>query len=162
MLIIISSSFIINIVYNISVYLFIKEYIIFANDESLYKNINSSLIDIYVGDDGKLHKVKGGADSVLPFSGVKYLGQFTRDPWYNENGFIIRDAYENYKNITIDNIIVFPVSCGFYFANPHTAGGPYSIEFTYNNDTGVITDSMIGMPTQASMSIEVAKIYLIE
>ena len=24
--------------------------------------------DIYVGDDGKLHKVQGGADSVLPFS----------------------------------------------------------------------------------------------
>lgn len=25
--------------------------------------------DIYVGDDGKLHKVQSGADSVLPFSG---------------------------------------------------------------------------------------------
>ena len=24
--------------------------------------------DIYVGDDGKLHKIQGGADSVLPFS----------------------------------------------------------------------------------------------
>ena len=30
-------------------------------------NLNNSLIDIYVGDDGKLHKVQGGADSVLPF-----------------------------------------------------------------------------------------------
>ena len=33
--------------------------------------------DIYVGDDGKLHKTKGGADSVLNFSSIKkiyYLG----------------------------------------------------------------------------------------
>ena len=30
---------------------------------------NSSLVsNIYVGSDGKLHKVQGGADSVLPFS----------------------------------------------------------------------------------------------
>lgn len=37
--------------------------------------LNNSLIsDIYVGDDGKLHKVQGGADSVLPFkSGGDYL-----------------------------------------------------------------------------------------
>lgn len=28
--------------------------------------------DIYVGDDGKLHKTKGGADTVLNFSGAKY------------------------------------------------------------------------------------------
>lgn len=34
--------------------------------------LNSSLVaNIYVGDDGKLHKVQGGADSVLPFSGGK-------------------------------------------------------------------------------------------
>ena len=96
---------------------------------------------------------------MLPFNGVKYLGQLTRDPWHNENGFIIRDVYENYKNITIDNIIVFPVSLGCYFANPHTTGGPYNIEFTYNNDTGVITDRMIGMANGQNMSIEVAKIY---
>ena len=31
--------------------------------------LNSSLVsDIYVGDDGNLHKVQGGADTVLPFS----------------------------------------------------------------------------------------------
>ena len=33
---------------------------------------NSSLVsDIYVGDDGYLHKVKDGADSVLPFKNAK-------------------------------------------------------------------------------------------
>lgn len=30
--------------------------------------IKQDIIDIYVGDDGKLHKVQGGADSVLPFN----------------------------------------------------------------------------------------------
>lgn len=34
--------------------------------------------DIYVGDDGKLHKVKDGADTVLPFSsGSDFLGAIT-------------------------------------------------------------------------------------
>ena len=33
------------------------------------EEVNSSLVaNIYVGEDGKLHKVQGGADSVLPFS----------------------------------------------------------------------------------------------
>lgn len=32
---------------------------------------NSLVANIYVGEDGKLHKVQGGADSVLPFSGGK-------------------------------------------------------------------------------------------
>ena len=38
-------------------------------------SLNRSLVaDIYVGEDGKLHKVQGGADSVLPFSsGGDYL-----------------------------------------------------------------------------------------
>lgn len=34
-----------------------------------FDTVNSSLVsDIYVGDDGNLHKVIGGADTVLPFS----------------------------------------------------------------------------------------------
>ena len=32
---------------------------------------NSFVSNIYVGSDGKLHKVQGGADSVLPFSSIK-------------------------------------------------------------------------------------------
>ena len=32
---------------------------------------NSFVSNIYVGKDGKLHKVQGGADSVLPFSNFK-------------------------------------------------------------------------------------------
>lgn len=34
---------------------------------------NSFVSNVYVGDDGKLHKVQGGADSVLPFSSIKYF-----------------------------------------------------------------------------------------
>lgn len=33
---------------------------------------NSFVSNIYVGSDGKLHKVQGGADSVLPFSSGDY------------------------------------------------------------------------------------------
>lgn len=41
--------------------------------------VNSSLVsDIYVGDDGYLHKVKDGADSVLPFKNIK-SGSFKID-----------------------------------------------------------------------------------
>lgn len=40
--------------------------------------INSSLVsDIYVGNDGKLHKTKGGADTVLNFSGSASYPEFT-------------------------------------------------------------------------------------
>ena len=36
------------------------------------KEVNNSFVsNIYVGSDGKLHKVQGGADSVLPFSSNK-------------------------------------------------------------------------------------------
>lgn len=41
---------------------------ILVSAKALHK-VNSSLVsDIYVGDDGNLHKVVGGADTVLPFS----------------------------------------------------------------------------------------------
>ena len=36
---------------------------------SILSSLNNRFVsNIYVGDDGKLHKVQGGADSVLPFS----------------------------------------------------------------------------------------------
>ena len=34
--------------------------------------LNGVVSNVYVGTDGKLHKVQGGADSVLPFSGKSY------------------------------------------------------------------------------------------
>ena len=38
---------------------------------SILSSLNNSFVsNIYVGSDGKLHKVQGGADSVLPFSSI--------------------------------------------------------------------------------------------
>ena len=47
---------------------------------TIFVSCNSSLVsNIYVGEDGKLHKVQGGADSVLPFNSgyQKASGKFT-------------------------------------------------------------------------------------
>ena len=55
------------------------------------KAVNNSLIaDIYVGEDGKLHKVQGGADSVLPFNGGVNTGTIqcpTTSPVYIKLGY---------------------------------------------------------------------------
>nr|DAU92210.1 MAG TPA: hypothetical protein [Bacteriophage sp.] len=37
------------------------------------QSLTQQVADIYVGEDGKLHKVQGGADTVLPFSNLKYF-----------------------------------------------------------------------------------------
>ena len=40
--------------------------------QEMFGALNDNLVsDIYIGDDGKIHKVQGGADSVLPFSSTK-------------------------------------------------------------------------------------------
>lgn len=41
------------------------------NEQS--QSLTQQVADIYVGEDGKLHKVQGGADTVLPFSNLKYF-----------------------------------------------------------------------------------------
>ena len=55
-------------------------------------NANSNIIDIYVGDDGKLHKVQGGADSVLPF----------------KKGFIPETAIRNYTVNYVTSLEIVP------------------------------------------------------
>lgn len=46
--------------------------------------LNSSLVaDIYVGDDGKLHKVIGGADTVLNFNSAPSFGEETKSIKYS-------------------------------------------------------------------------------
>ena len=43
-----------------------------AASAAALNQVNRNFVsNIYVGDDGKLHKVQGGADSVLPFSSIK-------------------------------------------------------------------------------------------
>lgn len=36
------------------------------------QSLTNKVSDIYVGEDGKLHKVQGGADSVIPFKSYNY------------------------------------------------------------------------------------------
>ena len=79
------------------------------------------MADIYVGDDGKLHKVQGGADSVLPFSslldGIDYkemLVQITNANTvtygiYVKNGGSVAFEYWNGNSFSHDN---FSVSMG--------------------------------------------------
>lgn len=58
-----------------------------------FGKINNSLIDIYVGDDGKLHKVQGGADTVLPFSGNRVAFFATLSTIYPPNvNFVYTDG----------------------------------------------------------------------
>ena len=56
------------------------------------KEVNSSFVsNIYVGSDGKLHKVQGGADSVLPFS-KKVI--FTARGILSDNANVVIDVSE--------------------------------------------------------------------
>lgn len=77
-----------------------------ATDDSIpvgagaIKEVNNSLVaNIYVGDDGKLHKVQGGADSVLPFnSGINFK---TLLFFYNTNKFDIPTNFGNELTIIV-------------------------------------------------------------
>lgn len=61
------------------------------------KQVNSNLVaDIYVGDDGKLHKVIGGADTVLPFNNKKV---FIAYKLYVINGMDLIIPIENVTKI---------------------------------------------------------------
>lgn len=65
---------------------------------SILSSLNNSFVsNIYVGKDGKLHKVQGGADSVLPFSNGNY--------YYRQ--FIGSDPVENRKDTLKVNTGVF-------------------------------------------------------
>lgn len=92
--------------YHNSIYLFIQNGSIIINikdnDENIIAIINASkncissfilfsssklsndlVSDVYVGDDKKIHVVKGGADSVLPFSGTLIAQEFSKTVFVN-------------------------------------------------------------------------------
>ena len=62
----------------------------------IYSLNNNLVANIYVGDDGKLHKVQGGADSVLPFSSLldtiyyKTGGSYITGIWDTRNATKIK------------------------------------------------------------------------
>lgn len=105
---------------------------------------NDLVSDIYVGDDGKLHKVQGGADTVLPFSSGSVVYRVG-----GINGSINIKNYIQKNNIPVDftkltktNFLVEFTSINI---NVNAAGesnyNPPSFGFTktYNATTGVLS-----------------------
>lgn len=86
------------------------------------------MADIYVGDDGKIHKVQGGADSVLPFNGYKI----------QTDSFSFTLKVESVDTKTI----VFPEP----FDKPPTIYGGYNVKgdtyLSVNNITNVTETGM--------------------
>lgn len=60
----------------------------YAADMTTVSKLNSSLVsDIYVGDDGNLHKVVGGADTVIPFKKLTLADEIDYSNYeYTTNG----------------------------------------------------------------------------
>lgn len=106
--------------------------------------LNSSLVsNIYVGSDGKLHKVQGGADTVLPFSSEPTLigtfgGSVNTD--HNLATFSLT-SYKNYKNITLADMLIVIQKYG------HSSNGASneSFSWTYNQSIGVLSVSHSAM-----------------
>ena len=69
---------------------------------------NSFVSNIYVGNDGKLHKVQGGADSVLPFSGggIKITGYTTVVGSGSWNDISLPFDVSDYTKLTIGTLKV--------------------------------------------------------
>lgn len=116
---------------------------------------NDLVSDIYVGDDGKLHKVQGGADTVLPFSSGNaiYLGMGT--------SFDIKEIYPDWANLTADNFIY---GCKTVIASSNSNGklptaGNISVSrnVTANYSNGVLKiNSVSGQSIDASTTRDVS------
>lgn len=100
--------------------------------QTLSGAVNEAVTDIYVGNDGKLHKIQGGADSVIPFSGNNVITYLTIE--YTRNTFIYSVYKQNINKdktiellhtVTIDNnkamYSKFPFSVGDYTIKKYTA-----------------------------------------
>ena len=116
----------------------------FLTDALALKEVNSSLVaDIYVGDDGNLHKVQGGADSVLPFSKIENMNipeipTYARTYVFNNPGYKSVDYNLKYPGGHATNSIYVgnnPSTSGAtainntnYSLSPHTKTGTINIE----------------------------------
>lgn len=81
---------------------------------------NSFVSNIYVGNDGKLHKVQGGADSVLPFSSNKrYSYSWTSSN--NEQKTLTLETEPKYIAFTVggisQNAVLYDVEKQEYIIN---------------------------------------------
>ena len=132
-------------------------YILFIDDLinacDTYNNAFSSRIsDIYVGDDGKLHKTTGGgADSVLNFSkgGTELIYVGTTSSTIN-----VTSKISNYQSKTVNDFIVEMNNCTTNFygnlgdmkiwvrnETDVSASGGATFSKSYNSSTGILTVS---------------------
>ena len=104
--------------------------------------LNGVVSNVYVGTDGKLHKVQGGVDSVLPFSSGKQVIDLGVGTSFNVT------SYPGYESFTNANFIVeqaatpgisnsrgYPISDGqIYYVD-----GTFGLYKSYNANTGILT-----------------------
>lgn len=109
--------------------------------------LSTNLIDIYVGEDGKLHKVKGGADSVLPFSsGLLILSCRLKNskgckysPTYFSNVSI---SYASSKQVV--TLSVLKDIKGILAMNVHVTSA-YQMKFSSSSGESSITKNSLSM-----------------
>ena len=101
----------------------------------LYQNI--SKIDVYIGEDGKLHFTDGtGADTVLNFSSKPILiGSYSLAQGSTPTTVNIANKVTNYKNLTADNFLYKVTSISEL---DWTSGswGTNKYSQSYNSETG--------------------------
>lgn len=124
----------------------------YAPDALALKEVNNSLVsDIYVGDDGKLHKVQGGADTVLPFSSrIENIYHFSNVA-SNSN----QTAPIDYKHIILEGASATPMKefsiNGTSYFSEFTKGEDSSNgERLFLNHDGKIGDILKGVRTSNS------------
>lgn len=141
------------------------------NSMSIGVNNSSLIADIYVGDDGKLHKVQGGADSVLPFSSgitaVDCLFAYTNTTFTNQVSSTSPSdsAGNNRRKLSDYKYLYYGLgeAAGVYdswgmtgytglipmeeFINKsksiNISFSPYSFSMSYNSDTSVIVSCIL-------------------
>lgn len=97
---------------------------------------NSSFIsNLYIGDDGNLHKVQGGADTVLPFSSCKIYYVASSQAYVYP--FIVNynlTFIPNYQSLTTNDFIFRNI--GIQQRNGGNSWSEY-MGITYNASTGI-------------------------
>lgn len=107
-----------------------------------------------VTEDGQRGWKEPGADAVIPFRKVEYIGNITGKVSSNRRyaDFDIT-SYDNYQNITVDNI--FPVIT--YMMHSSNGDGAGAMSWSYKPDSGILTFDN----GDASMISVKTKIYVI-
>lgn len=116
--------------------------------------INSNMVEnIYVGTDGKLHKVQGGADTVLPFSSKPKILY-----WTTGTVNVAKDLPDVYKQLTTADFIVGTNGSRGYALQKGNSGDAHNganvtkystVTCSYDNNSGLLT---VNTPVASGMS----------